>query len=244
MQIFVNPRRAKRSATGRERRRPPLTTAVLLILLAVSVFPGHGFMPAVCTAKSAVEKQRRFLDVPVGRVRNTPSLKSEILFKLQYGAEVAVEERRDDWYRVRTLDGRSGWSHSRLFTSTPPANAALHKTPVNIGRIWVEQPAADTQAVFVALDGMNTPHTFVVSGEAPRIVCDFYNARLAGEDLAKDVAEGRILRSIRTAAYGGPLPKVRLVVDLTAGAAVEIDPVFYKKDMRFSLLLSRGAPAD
>jgi len=216
-------------------RSAGLLIFIVLCLSTAGVFP---------LTADAAENGRRFLNVAVGRVRSAPSLDGEIIFKLQRGAEVEITDRRNAWHRIQTLDGRSGWAHSRLFSETPPANAAVHATPVDIDRIWVEQPAAGGESVSVALNALNTPHTFVISGEAPRIVCDFYNAQLTGEDLAGDIAGRRIVRSIRTASYGGPLPRIRLVVDLIPGTEINIDPVFDKNNMRFSLILSRGASAD
>lgn len=61
------------------------------------------------------------LKVRSGRVRQKPSLKSEIRFKLKKGDIVSVIETKDEWYHVILDDGRDGWSHESLFQKNEPA---------------------------------------------------------------------------------------------------------------------------
>jgi len=53
--------------------------------------------------------------VPVGRVREGPSLNSRIKFRLKKGQMVSIVEQKDEWYLVKLADGRAGWAHQILF---------------------------------------------------------------------------------------------------------------------------------
>jgi tetratricopeptide (TPR) repeat protein len=55
------------------------------------------------------------LQVPIGRVREGPSLDSKIKFRLKRGQTVSIIEKKGDWYVVELLDGRTGWAHQSLF---------------------------------------------------------------------------------------------------------------------------------
>ena len=50
--------------------------------------------------------------VPVGRVREGPSLNSRIKFRLKKGRTVSIVERKDDWYLIAR---GTGWAHQSLF---------------------------------------------------------------------------------------------------------------------------------
>jgi hypothetical protein len=55
------------------------------------------------------------IKVPVGRVREGPSLNSRIKFRLKKGQMVSIVEQKDEWYLVKLPDGRAGWAHQILF---------------------------------------------------------------------------------------------------------------------------------
>ncbi|MCP4348868.1 MAG: SH3 domain-containing protein [Desulfobacterales bacterium] len=55
------------------------------------------------------------LKVRIGRVRQEPSLKSKIKFKLKKGYIVSITETKGDWYHIKLDDGRDGWSHKKLY---------------------------------------------------------------------------------------------------------------------------------
>ncbi len=65
------------------------------------------------SSKPFVENQNTAtLKVPIGRVREHPSLDSKIKFRLKKGKTVSVIETKGDWYLIaRSL----GWAHQRLF---------------------------------------------------------------------------------------------------------------------------------
>ncbi|NVM26555.1 MAG: SH3 domain-containing protein, partial [Desulfobacterales bacterium] len=50
--------------------------------------------------------------VPVGRVREGPSLNSRIKFTMKKGRTVSIIERKDDWYLIAR---GTGWAHQSLF---------------------------------------------------------------------------------------------------------------------------------
>ena len=43
-------------------------------------------------------------------VRYGPSMSDQIAFRLVEGLEVILDDEKEDWYRVRLRDGRSGWT--------------------------------------------------------------------------------------------------------------------------------------
>jgi tetratricopeptide (TPR) repeat protein len=55
------------------------------------------------------------LKVPVGRVREAPSLDSRIKYRLRQGDEATVIESQGDWYAIKPNGHESGWAHRSLF---------------------------------------------------------------------------------------------------------------------------------
>lgn len=60
-------------------------------------------------------KKHVVVKVDKGRIRESPSLKSEIEFLLQKGTIVSVIKTKGDWLFIRLKDNRKGWAHRSLF---------------------------------------------------------------------------------------------------------------------------------
>jgi tetratricopeptide (TPR) repeat protein len=56
--------------------------------------------------------------VPIGRVREGPSLDSRVKFRLKKGQYVSIIERKGEWLLIELADGRTGWAHQSLFSKS------------------------------------------------------------------------------------------------------------------------------
>ena len=90
---------------------------------------------------------RLVVKVENGRVRKSPSLESEVVFKLAPLEQVAVSDRRDPWYFIVLEDGRSGWAHQSLFweEGVQSRQAAVLDEPSRGGNSWLD-PKPDNAA--------------------------------------------------------------------------------------------------
>ena len=94
------------------------------------------------------------IKVPVGRVREGPSLDSRIKFRLKKGQMVSIVEQKDEWYLIAR---RTGWAHRSLFShEAGPTEPSLlpstqHPIPatvrVRVGRVR-EGPSLDSRIKF------------------------------------------------------------------------------------------------
>ncbi len=63
--------------------------------------------------------RKLILEASVGRIRETPSLDSDVKFTLKKGNTVSLTKTQGDWYLIRLDDGSAGWAHRRLFSEIP-----------------------------------------------------------------------------------------------------------------------------
>jgi len=59
-----------------------------------------------------------FVQAQNGRLREDPSLDSQVKQVLRLGETALVDEVRGDWYRVSLDNGRTGWAHKTLFAES------------------------------------------------------------------------------------------------------------------------------
>lgn len=83
-----------------------------------------------------------------------------------------------------------------------------------IETIQVEKYSVDETRVAFKLNGQHVPKHFAISGEKPRIVCDFPGAKLGSNIKSPIEVDDDILRRIRIGIHKSPTPKVRVVLDL------------------------------
>ncbi|MEZ4525423.1 MAG: SH3 domain-containing protein [Desulfobacterales bacterium] len=62
--------------------------------------------------------------IPSARVREKPSLSSDIRFGLRKGEKVDVITQEKNWYQIRSQDGRTGWAFHSLFRLLPSETAS------------------------------------------------------------------------------------------------------------------------
>ncbi|MCP4111075.1 MAG: SH3 domain-containing protein [Desulfobacteraceae bacterium] len=98
--------------------------ASLICLLLSGLFNGVSL---------ATEKTTLTLKVKSARVRENPSLKSDVEAGLKQGDIVTLIRKRGNWYNIRLKDGRTGWSHKSLFfapTRSYTNNTVITEKPV------------------------------------------------------------------------------------------------------------------
>lgn len=94
---------------------------------------------------------------------------------------------------------------------------------------------SDTQdRVLIYVNAMNNPKLQMLTGENPRIVLDFLNAR--GFDKGKNEIsiDGNFVKKIRIWAHKGPTQKVRVVFDMLPDKNYAVDQKFLKKENIYS----------
>jgi len=101
------------------------------------------------------------------------------------------------------------------------------------------------EKVFLMLNGFFPPDAFVLQGERPRAVCDFYDTGL-GEGIGRCIeVNGRFIQQIRTGVYGGEKSKVRIVLDLVPGKNYEVEQIFFRKENLYTLVVKpKKGPSD
>ncbi len=201
-------------------------------LLFTTLFPG--------TAAAAEETV--YVEVLVARVRQAPTTESPILFRVRRGDPVTVKEKKGDWYRILHPNGRIGWAHQKLFTASAQNSRQAAGQGYFIKSVSVEALSAEKEAVSFVLDGFHPPETFVLKEEPPRVVCDFLNTRIREEIGNRIESKGTLIKDIRIAPYGGIAPRVRIVLDLSAGRHYEIDQTFYKKENLYIVTVNATTP--
>jgi SH3-like domain-containing protein len=185
--------------------------------------------------------------VVVGNVRKGPSVKEKVLFTVARGDSLQVTDQKGNWYAVRLDDGRSGWAHRTLLhgpsgslskkaASSP--KSGTKKFMINGIRTVVTDPN-HAQIIF-ELNGYHPPEIMVIEGEVPRVVCDFFSARLApGVKKNLSVKTG-VVKRIRVGVHKGSKPKVRVVLDLNAGQNYAVEQFFFEKENYYALMVNSG----
>lgn len=91
--------------------------ALMLVILAISLTP-----------LTAQEGQTYYINTSSARIRSCPRTNCEIITRLRSGTAFVIDDVVDgarvsgstDWYEI-TVNGRTGYVHASLTTSTPPA---------------------------------------------------------------------------------------------------------------------------
>jgi len=70
------------------------------------------------------------LRVPIGRIRNAPSLDGAVVARLKMGSLVPDLGRKGAWFQIRLPDGRKAWGYKNIFSvlSVPAASSAEHQS--------------------------------------------------------------------------------------------------------------------
>lgn len=154
-----------------------------------------------------------FVKVSNARVRSAPTVRSEVVGVVAFGARMEALEHVDDWYRVLLADGTKGFIYDELVSSK------------DVGRLWVEDGAADVHrspSAYAPVVG-----TLEVGAEVRPVGKrdDWYRVELEGgragwvhEDALDDDPPGALyVRSMSASVHAGPSPMSAVVTELPAG---------------------------
>jgi len=181
--------------------------------------------------------KRLFVKVHVGNVREEPSTTSKVKFRLQMGDPVTVTGKRRGWVSVKLDDGRFGWVYHNLLTDSIVPQKATARATREIKAIRPEVAVKDVAKVVLELNGPFPPQTMIVEGEKPRVVCDFFDARLAFDIGDSIEVNNGIVEKIRIGIHKWPKSKVRVVLDLVPERNYEIDQIFLEKENYYVLVV-------
>jgi len=116
--------------------------------------------------------------------------------------------------------------HSQGFASEP-----LLKS------IRFEKSSDHAEKVFFELNGFYPPEVFGLTGDQPRVVCDFKKVKLEKPLMKVMETNGTFILRIRVGTYPPPDPKIRVVVDLDPHKNYDIEQIFFQKDTTFALII-------
>jgi len=183
---------------------------------------------------------RATLSVSIGRVRAQPSLDSAIKFKLKKGDTVDVIERTGDWYLIGISDGRTGWAHKSLFTDADNNQMSSEQTYKEIQAIYTQVLSEEEEKVIFVLNDSFTPKTFVVTGDKPKVICDFFNVHLGSKVEPKIEVDGSIIQQISLESFDTAESGIRIVLNLVPDNNYNVQPLFYKKNNYYALVIKRS----
>ncbi len=192
--------------------------------------------------KATAEKVERtvLLKVPIGRVREQPTLSAAIKFRLKKSDIVTVIDEKEDWYLIKIEDGRTGWAHQSLFIESGHIQIPPKKIYKKIHAIYTHVLSEEEEKVIFVLNDSFTPKTFVVTGDRPKVVCDFFDVHLGSGVERKIEVNGGIIQQINIEPSNTVESKVRIVLNLAPGNSYNVQPVFYKKNNYYALVIKRS----
>ena len=181
-----------------------------------------------------VEEELILAVVPAG-LRETPNPEENPSSSLNGTEKLRLIHTRGPWLRVELESGDSGWIHSNFVAMVKAGEKPEQTGAAMITAIGADTSEKDMETVKVDLERVFVPETFVLEGDRPRIVCDFFGATLH-PDVKKEIAvNGQYIEKIRIGAYENPERKIRIVLDLAVGKDYEVQQVFFEKESLFSL---------
>ncbi len=125
-----------------------------------------------------------------------------------------------------------------LFFWILPAFSAVNSQVV-LKSVAFQQHEGKGEAIQFVLTGENTPKIFMISGENPRLVIDFYETRCSNHVHPSMDTGGKIIRRIRVGIHTEKPPKTRVVVDLIPGRDYHFKQNFNQKDNTLLVSVSR-----
>ena len=189
------------------------------------------------------------LRVNIGRVRKRPSRNADIMDALKKEETVSVIETQGEWNLIELKDSRLGWAHQSLFFKSPreqvPKTDIVKETKAQIPKThiikeieYIMTPEGEEMVTF-QLSGNYPPKTFSLAGERPKVISDFYGARL-GEGVERYLkVDGDLIQQIRIGVHKGSRSKIRVVLDLVSDNEYEIRPVFFEDDNLYTLIVKK-----
>ncbi|MGD9948325.1 MAG: AMIN domain-containing protein [Desulfobulbus sp.] len=93
------------------------------------------------------------------------------------------------------------------------------------------------EMVMFKLNGFFPPSVHGVEEGIPRVICDFNNTKLAGNNKKRIKTEGKFVKAIRISKTKKP-EKVRVVIDLEPNRSYDLQQVFFKDDNLFVIIVN------
>lgn len=93
------------------------------------------------------------------------------------------------------------------------------------------------ERVTIILTGFFPPHTHVIEGDEPRIICDFPDVRMEKNIQRLIDVSGPYVMQIRTGIHPPPNPKTRVVLDLVPEKDYEVEQLFFEKGNTYTLVI-------
>ncbi len=165
--------------------------------------------------------KRFFVKADVANVRDQASMESEVIFQIRNGCSVTVTDKREGWYSVKMDDGRLGWVYHTLLGDSLVPRKDILPAVREIKAIRVEPPVNQTAKVLFELSSPYIPEILMLDEKTSRVVCDFFDAKLAPDIDHRIAVNNGIIQTIRIGLHQRPRLKVRMVLDLEPGQRYE-----------------------
>ncbi|QTA89793.1 VWA domain-containing protein [Desulfonema magnum] len=177
------------------------------------------------------------LKVNAGRIRKAPSLQSDIKFSLKKGSTVSVIDKKEEWLHIRLDDGRTGWSHQRLFSLSDQDQTADAEVTREIRAIRTDLTSEGKEKVIFVQNSFHPPKIFFIEEDPPKVVCDFFDTRLGKDTDSYIKVNSKFIQKIRTGLHKIPVSKLRVVVDLVPNKTYELEHIFLKEKKHCVLII-------
>ncbi len=98
---------------------------------------------------------------------------------------------------------------------------------------------SDTEErVLFKLSGFLQPEVFGLEGDTPRVVCDFLGMKIDKQHVKNIIStKGKYIKNIRVGLHSSPVPKTRVVLDLTPDHNYDIEQMFFKEENLFVIVV-------
>lgn len=218
--------------------------------------------------KKKSSSDQLIIKVTSGRIREEPSLNGDVEFGMKKGDVATRLKKEGKWFFIKIDDGRTGWGHESLFepsniqdeiskterepqakaktadkkrkepSAKPVIKQEQTKTAI-LERIWSDIKPGEDERVFLKLNGLHLPDTFVMK-DAMKVICDFPGVRPDKSINSTITVNGRLVRQIRVGLHSNP-DKLRVVIDLEKiSSDIDVNHAFFKKENIYLLSFKEG----
>jgi SH3-like domain-containing protein len=169
-------------------------------------------------------------------VRAAPSRKAKIVDYLRRGDTVRILDKTGNWHRVEYEGKKTGWMHKSLFS--PPQKEAVteNKKVKEIKSIQTVVYSEMEEKVLFTLSGYFPPKTSTISGDNPKVVCDFAGVQPIAGIPDEITADGKFTRKIKIDAND---KGTKIFVILSPDYDYHIEQVFFKEEKVYSLIFRK-----
>ena len=169
-------------------------------------------------------------------VRAAPSRKAKIVDYLRRGHTVRILDNTKNWYRVEYESEKTGWMHKSLFS--PPRKEAIteNKIAQEITSIQTVISSETEEKVLFTLSGFFPPETSTITGDSPKVVCDFVGVQPKAGISDEIIVDGKFIRKIKIDAND---KGTKIFVILSPDHDYNIEQVFFKEEKVYSLIFRK-----